>query len=66
MKNFHVIITSLVNPTKDFDNEYPQTKDYEFDIDATCGEDALEKAIVLHSNLTCGKSIQSKEIYRNL
>ena len=65
MKNFHVIITSLINPTKDFDNEYPQTKDYAFDIDATCWEDALEKAIALHSDLTCGKSIYSKDVYEN-
>ncbi len=62
MKNYHVILTSLVNPVRDImgNVENPETKDYHFDVDAESKEDAKEKAKYLHEI-----SVWESNVYEN-
>lgn len=40
MKNYHVILTSLVDPVRDVESETPETKEHHFDVEATSEEEA--------------------------
>lgn len=50
MKNYHVILTSLVDPVRDImgDVENPETKEYGFDVEAENEKQAIKIAKELH------------------
>jgi hypothetical protein len=60
MKNYHVILTSLVDPVRDSDLENPETKDYRFDIEAENEAEAVDKAKEIHS-----LSVWESDVYEN-
>jgi len=62
MKNYHVILTSLVNPCRDLptDNE-PQTKEYHYDVTADDKKQARTKAGEMHD-----LPVWESEVYEDL
>ena len=48
MKVYIITLTSLVNPTKDFDSEEPEVKTSTYEVIAEEWESALKKAKELH------------------
>ena len=62
MKNYHVILTSLVDPFRDImgDVENPETKEYRFDVEAENEKQAIQIAKELHD-----LSVWESDAYEN-
>ena len=62
MKNYHVILTSLVDPVRDImgDVENPETKEYRSDVEAENEKDAVSIAKEKHD-----LSVWESDVYEN-